>query len=169
MLEDLKIDAKNNMVIKGQTETTIEPRLMRVIVKLAQKTGQIVERSELLQEISENAYASDESLTQAISKIRQFLGDSTKQPKFIKTIPRKGYVLLVSASLISESNIEKTLAFGPKKKSTTQPLWWAQVNLQSLMIGLCLVLVLGISLAFWWPDQNEFIEKREIEFIEKGR
>jgi DNA-binding winged helix-turn-helix (wHTH) protein len=169
MFEDLKIDAKNNVVSKGQTETTIEPRLMRIIVKLAQKSGQIVERTELLKEISENAYVSDESLTQAISKIRHVLGDNTRQPKFIKTIPRKGYVLLASASLISDSNIDTARDLVPSNTVNTKRLWWAQINLHSLIIGLCLVIVIGVALAFWWPDQNEFIEKGEIEFIEKER
>jgi len=110
----------------------------------------------LLSEISDHAYVSDESLTQAISKIRQIFGDTSRQPKFIKTIPRKGYVLLVQPKLAQPSAVKTEKSENWLSKATTRQL-----------IILVLVALTAAALAIWWVGDTEFVEQGEVEFIEK--
>ena len=156
MLGELTVDANQNTVSRGPTSFSVEPRLMRVIVKLAQKAGNVVGRADLLSEISDHAYVSDESLTQAISKIRQIFGDTSRQPKFIKTIPRKGYVLLVQPKLAQPSAVKTEKSENWLSKATTRQL-----------IILVLVALTAAALAIWWVGDTEFVEQGEVEFIEK--
>lgn len=158
MLDDLLVDAKRNSITRGSTFFPIEPRLMRVIVRLAQEAGEVVNRNELLNEISEHPYVTDESLTQAISKIRNVMGDTSRQPKFIKTIPRKGYVLLVMPKLAPAATAEtgkQRISFSEKRKNQ--------------LIILLLVAFATVTLIAWRAGDTEFVEQGEIEFIEKEK
>ena len=168
MLEGLKIDTRKNTVKRENTYINIEPRLMRIIVRLAQEPGEIVKREELLNQISENEYVSDESLTQAISKIRQILRDSPRNPTFIKTIPRRGYVLLAQPQVIVDiTDEEKQLSTSDVEPNENQNRRLASKVKHMTFITIILAIIL-LLLIVLWPNETVFIEKGDIEFIEKS-
>ena len=150
------------------TTTISLPRLMRIIVRLAQEPGEIVKREELLNQISENEYVSDESLTQAISKIRQILRDSPRNPTFIKTIPRRGYVLLAQPQVIEDiTDEEKQLSTSDVEPNENQNRRLASKVKHMTFIAVILAIIL-LLLIVLWPNETVFIEKGDIEFIEKS-
>lgn len=161
LLENVKIDTAQNTICKGDEELSVEPRLIRVIAKLATHQGEIVSRAELLREISDVSVIGDESLTQAISKIRQYLGDSPNQPKFIKTIPKKGYLLLAPATpLTSETNEvsqqkRNGFVFGSRNKY--------RIAIAALFLFVGLV----FTIFHFSSEERTFFKKGEVEFIEK--
>lgn len=168
-IEDIEVNPRRNTLKRDGEEISIEPRLMRIIVRLANSNGDIVERSELIKEISDQTLISDESLTQAISKIRQVLGDQPKDPRFIKTIPRKGYILLSPVNHTVENHQE------PDQRKNSQPAASSKIDViaksgrkKHLFYGISLVVFIVIAALILWPDNETiFIEKGEIEFIEK--
>jgi len=79
----------------GGESTRLEPKVMEVLVALAQRPGEVLEREELLRLIWGNrAAVSDEPLTRCIAELRRALGDSRQTPIYIQTIPKRGYRLL---------------------------------------------------------------------------
>ncbi len=73
----------------------VEPKVMEVLLALAQQPGEVVEREELLRRIwGSRAAVSDEPLTRCIAELRRALGDSRQAPTYIQTIPKRGYRLL---------------------------------------------------------------------------
>ncbi len=82
-------------ITAGGESTRLEPKVMEVLVALAQQPGEVLERDELLRLIWGNrAAVSDEPLTRCIAELRRALGDSRQTPTFIQTIPKRGYRLL---------------------------------------------------------------------------
>jgi len=75
-------------------EQHLEPKVMQVLVVLAQKQGQVVSRQALLDEVWSDAVVGDEVLSRAISLLRSCLGDERTNPKYIRTAPRQGYELI---------------------------------------------------------------------------
>ena len=84
--------------IKGAAATLrIEPKVMEVLLVLAQRSGEVVERYEILRRIwASRAGVSDEPLTRCIAVLRRALNDSPQMPVYIQTIPKRGYRLLAS-------------------------------------------------------------------------
>jgi TolB-like protein/DNA-binding winged helix-turn-helix (wHTH) protein len=82
--------------VSGPHGTThLEPKVIEVLVALALKPGDVVEREELLQRVWGNrAAVSDEPLTRCIAELRRAFGDSRSAPSYIQTIPKRGYRLL---------------------------------------------------------------------------
>ena len=78
----------------GGEPARLEPKVMEVLVALAQQPGEVVEREELLRRVWGNrAAVSDEPLTRCIAELRRAFGDSRQAPTYIQTIPKRGYRL----------------------------------------------------------------------------
>jgi Tol biopolymer transport system component len=68
---------------------------MRLFTVLAERAPEVVSRDELIQEVWQGTFVSDEVLTQSISELRKALGDDPRAPRFIATVPKRGYQLVV--------------------------------------------------------------------------
>jgi DNA-binding winged helix-turn-helix (wHTH) protein/Tol biopolymer transport system component len=81
---------------EGQ-EVPLPPRVLGVLDVLAGRPGQIVSKQELIETVWKDAFVSDTSLAEAISFLRQALGDDPQQPSYIQTVHRRGYRFLPTA------------------------------------------------------------------------
>jgi eukaryotic-like serine/threonine-protein kinase len=82
-----------------------------VLAVLLQRPGDVVTREELRSQIwpEETFVDFDNSLNTAINKLRDALGDSADNPRFIETLPRRGYRFLTSVQRKAQTNQTITL------------------------------------------------------------
>ncbi len=83
-----------NSVVGPEGEAHVEPKAMQVLAFLAGRPGQVVTKQEILTDVWEGTFVSDEVLPNAIWELRKALGDDAKRPRFIQTLPKKGYRLI---------------------------------------------------------------------------
>ena len=76
------------------TQIHVTPKSIDVLLCLAGRPGEVVTRAELLEKVWAGINASDEALTHCISELRHAFGDSADDPKFLQTIPKRGYRLV---------------------------------------------------------------------------
>jgi DNA-binding winged helix-turn-helix (wHTH) protein len=96
---DADIDPSRNIITRNGREHHVEPRVMSVLVRLAAKRGTVVARSELFEIIWADKPTGEEALTQAVSRLRRALGDSSRAPRVIETAPKTGYRLIGEVQL----------------------------------------------------------------------
>src|SRR6185436_17011119 len=77
----------------------IEPKVMDVLLCLASQAGEVVSKETLIQTIWSDRFVTDEVITTTIWELRRALGDEARNPRFIQTIPRKGYRLIAPVVL----------------------------------------------------------------------
>src|SRR5262245_42253424 len=82
--------ALNRMSGAGRS-AKLEPKAMALLCYLADRPGQVVSREALLSAVWPGVVVGDDSLTQAIIKLRKALGDTADAPHYIQTIPKGGY------------------------------------------------------------------------------
>ena len=82
--------SRNTEVIK------LEPRTMRLLVRLAETPGQVVSSQQLLDSVWSGVVVASASVYQGIWQLRKLLGDSDPIPTYIATVPRKGYRLIAA-------------------------------------------------------------------------
>ncbi len=75
---------------------------MQLLCYLAKNNHQVVSRNELLDNVWQGQVVSDDVLNVAISSLRKLLGDSPKEPRYIKTVPRLGYQLIAPLEWLNE-------------------------------------------------------------------
>jgi DNA-binding winged helix-turn-helix (wHTH) protein/TolB-like protein/tetratricopeptide (TPR) repeat protein len=76
----------------------VEPKVMQVLVTLAEHAQNTVSREDLLNRVWADAVVGDEVISRAVSLLRTLLGDDRTKPRFIRTVPRLGYELIVEAT-----------------------------------------------------------------------
>ncbi|QIA62748.1 transcriptional regulator [Vibrio astriarenae] len=98
-------DPNNNSLLEQSTEENIRlgSNESRILLLLAQRPNEVVTRTELHEYVwrEQGFEVDDSSLTQAISTLRKLLKDPTKNPEFVKTVPKRGYQLI---STVEEYN-----------------------------------------------------------------
>ena len=99
----------------------LEPKVMAVLERLAREPLQVVSRHSLLDDVWTGTVVTEEVVTRCISELRTALGDSSKAPRFIQTIPKKGYKLLQAPAPL-EAARSTSPAQAPEPGSTDNSL-----------------------------------------------
>jgi transcriptional activator of cad operon len=95
------VDADTDTITcEGRTQK-LEPRMMRLLLLLADSQGAVVSSDQMLTQIWPGVVVSPASVYQAISQLRRVLGDTDPEPTYIATVPRKGYRLVASVQSLS--------------------------------------------------------------------
>ena len=98
MLGDWRVSPLEGRLEHDGTERRIQPKSMDVLQCLAQRPGEVVTREEILNTVWGDRAVADDPLTRCIGEIRRALGDSASAPRYVETIPKRGYRLLLPAS-----------------------------------------------------------------------
>ena len=128
-----RVEPHRHCLIGPSGEVRVPLKVMQLLCYLAQ-AGAVVSREDLLNNIWPENQAGDESLTQAVSQLRKLLGDSARQPRYIETVPKKGYRLMVAPALENPS-VEERPRPAPRNPRRYLLVW-------SLLA--CLVLVMSV-------------------------
>jgi DNA-binding winged helix-turn-helix (wHTH) protein len=78
-------------VVRGDEVIELTPKLLDLLFHLVDRAGVLVTKEELLETLWPEANVTDNALTQAVSELRQALGDDAGDPQYIKTVARRGY------------------------------------------------------------------------------
>jgi DNA-binding winged helix-turn-helix (wHTH) protein/tetratricopeptide (TPR) repeat protein/TolB-like protein len=97
-LGDWVVSPLTNTVVGPEGEAHLEPKAMQVLALLAGRAGDVVSKQELLSCVWQGTFVSDEVLANAIWELRKALGDDAKRPRFIQTLPKKGYRLIAAVA-----------------------------------------------------------------------
>jgi TolB-like protein/DNA-binding winged helix-turn-helix (wHTH) protein len=89
----------------------LQEQPFQLLAILLEKPGELVTREELrLRLWPQTVVDFDHGLNKAINKIRDALGDSAENPRFIQTVSRRGYRFLADVTDVSTGQVETTLA-----------------------------------------------------------
>lgn len=99
-------DLSTGELRKSGVRIRIQAQPFRVLTFLLERPGEVITRDEIQQRLWGNDTIVDfeHSLGTAINKLREALGDSAENPRFIETLARRGYRFLAPVSADGESN-----------------------------------------------------------------
>jgi len=81
----------------------LEPRVMDLLVSLAAAPGKLVSKDDLLSQVWGGTFVEEGVLSQAVHTLRKALGDDARQPRYIQTIPKRGYRLIAQVEARTEA------------------------------------------------------------------
>ena len=79
----------------------VEPKVMSLLVYLAFNAGSTITREQLFEAVWPGVVVTDDTLTQAVAKLRKALGDDARNPRYIQTVPKGGYRLSAAVRFAS--------------------------------------------------------------------
>jgi DNA-binding winged helix-turn-helix (wHTH) protein len=155
------VDPQANLICVGQKETRVGTQLIALLCYLVENKQQIVSRQQITAAVWPNVVVEEGSISRAIFSLRNVLGDDAKQPKFIETIPKKGFRFLAEVSFL-DANINKEIEVHPPVDPTghTTPSV-NKAHKAKAILGITILLgLLGVLAAGWYEPAR--LQKDEI-------
>lgn len=147
--------SKKDLETGAQVETKITPRSMDVLRLLIANPGQVVSPAEFLDTIWRSPIASDHAVHKAIAELRGALADDAHHPRYIKTVPKRGYTLIAEVRPLppeqpvplqveipapQESVISKVVEPERLLVHSAPESWWKRVAIAAVLCALVIAI-----------------------------
>ena len=117
-----RVDPRTGQLSREGEMVRVEARTLRLLLYLAQRAGEVVSLDELLDQVWSGVVVTPDSVYQGVASLRRVLGDDSKQPTYIATVPRLGYRMVANVgpwvdgaqALELPADAPLALAEGPK-------------------------------------------------------
>ena len=157
----------------------LEPMVHQFLLLLIQHQGDLVSKKQVFDTLWPNKEASDVALRALVKKAREALKDNARSPDYIKTVPKKGYLLIPSVNLVSTdpepSKAPETLRVIEQKplmakelasEVLTNTASWRHKHVNSLAIAGILATVFVLSgIWYFFTSSLSFQTSQQINIV----
>ena len=120
---DFEADRAAYRVTRRGTAVDLTPKLLDLLFHLLDHPGQLVTKEDLLDAVWPGANVTENAMAQAVSDLREALGDDAAAPTYIKTISRRGYRFIAPVDPLDRSRAAvQTSPPAPSDKSGARTL-----------------------------------------------
>ena len=158
---EYEVDARAGELRKNGTRVRLQEQPFQVLLALLQQPGQVLTREDLRAQVwpKDTFVDFDHALNTAIKKIRCALGDHAGVPRYVETIPKRGYRFIASLESVPEKALDapETLmeAGEPAGNQKTYAGFWRIVAVFTL------ILIAAGSIA-WWSVRSRAARSAEV-------
>src|SRR5262249_14611257 len=101
-----EVDLRAGELRRNGVKIKLQEQPFQILAVLLERPGEIVTREELQQKLwSNDTFVDfDNSLNKAINKIREAVGDSADNPRFVETMARRGYRFIAPVESVSRGS-----------------------------------------------------------------
>jgi Tol biopolymer transport system component/DNA-binding winged helix-turn-helix (wHTH) protein len=85
------LDLKEKVLLRNGERLPINPKTFQLLVTLIEDHGHLVEKDRLMKTLWPDSFVEEANLAFTVSLLRKTLGDNTQNPRYIETVPRRGY------------------------------------------------------------------------------
>src|SRR5437763_14142466 len=151
-----EVDLRAGELRKRGVRIRLQEQPLQVLAVLLEQPGQLVTREELKQKLWAGTIVDfDHSINTTINKLREALGDSADTPRFIETLPRRGYRFIYPVNGASQVETVASVNDAPvaaralvhdEAKVPDPDVWW-RLGWARGVVGLAVLLlaVLGLN------------------------
>lgn len=131
------VSPSRNLLVRGEEQVRVEPRVMDVLVHLAERADRVVSKDDLVAGVWEGRYVTDDVLTVTIYALRKALGDSARRPRYIETVSRRGYRWIAPIAPVVPASLSIP-AGAPEQPDARRPRRHARAaGAATLVVALC--------------------------------
>jgi TolB-like protein/DNA-binding winged helix-turn-helix (wHTH) protein len=146
-----------NHISQNGSSVRVEPKVMGVLVCLASQPGEPVSKETILKSVWPDTFVSDDVLIRSVSELRRVFEDDAREPRFIETIPKRGYRLVAAvgpANGMAPPAVSAGLQEAHSRTASRTP-WTATIAIATIILGLGSVLALNVGgLRDRWLTRN---------------
>ena len=103
-----EFDLKAGELLKGERKIRLQEQPFQILLMLVERSGDLVTREDIKKKLwpNDTVVEFDHSIHAAINRLRQAFGDSADNPKYVETVARRGYRLLVPVECLESTPAE---------------------------------------------------------------
>ena len=132
-----ELDLRSGELLRSGLRVRLQPQPLKVLSMLLERAGEVVTREEIQAQIwgNETFVDFERGLNYCIKQIRAALNDDAETPRFVETLPRRGYRFIAAVEAIAaESPPQEGSPVGPSKPAVSRPV------MALLLLGILAVL-----------------------------
>jgi Tol biopolymer transport system component/DNA-binding winged helix-turn-helix (wHTH) protein len=100
---DVEVREREFSLVKAGEVLAVEPKAFRVLLILLRNPQKLIPKDELVQAVWGDTAVTDNSLARSIALLRRALGDETRNPRYIETVPTVGYRFLCKVEVSEDA------------------------------------------------------------------
>jgi TolB-like protein/DNA-binding winged helix-turn-helix (wHTH) protein/Tfp pilus assembly protein PilF len=132
-----------NTISQNGTSNRLEPKVMEVLVCLAQHRGEVVPKEKLLQTVWPDTFVSDDVLKRSVFELRRAFDDDARESRIVETIPKRGYRLVAPVEPLQPTSLSTAAVSG---SGNSRRRWLAVAAVvTSALAGLALLLAMNVD------------------------
>jgi TolB-like protein/DNA-binding winged helix-turn-helix (wHTH) protein/tetratricopeptide (TPR) repeat protein len=148
-----ELDLRTGELRKHGSKLRLQGQPLQLLALLLQNAGELVTREELRNQLwpADTFVDFDHSLHNAIGRIREALSDSAETPRYIETLPRRGYRFIAPVARIGDKNghaITDPLAASASPQMAEAPVRQQGTKLRRLS-AIGLLTLAAVAIALW--------------------
>src|SRR5215471_6941853 len=86
-----RVDPDQGLLFRGQESIPLAPKAFETLLVLLRNSGRVVRKDDLMKTLWPDTFVEESNLTQHIYQLRKALGSGGQDPKYIVTVPGRGY------------------------------------------------------------------------------
>lgn len=136
--ESFGLDVQNECLWHGAEQIVLPPRTFAVLRYLVENPGRLISHDELLDKLWPETYVQPQVLRTYMLELRKVLGDDARQPRFIRSQPKRGYVFVApvhESAREQEPAPNHTTSHAPPPRAEKQLAIPARKNPSSILVG----------------------------------
>ena len=141
-----ELDAAAGTLSKNGRRIALQPQPLRVLAFLASQGGTLITREELKHQIWNGTTFVDfeQGLNFCIRQIRIALDDNADSPRFLETVPRRGYRFIAECKLLPQGALPEPVEVNSVLAGTRKEVGSRRRHMHAAYIGGCLAFVLFV-------------------------
>ncbi len=145
--DTFELDLRAGELRKRGVKLRLQGQPLQVLAILLQRAGDVVTRDELRAQIwtADTFVDFDHSLHNAVARIREVLGDSAETPRYIETLPRRGYRFIAQVEEVGIQNLHRP----PQSNQASEAPVGARRSMPRAVLALTVLTFVTIGLALW--------------------
>jgi len=134
--DQFELDLRTAEIYKEGKRIKLQDQPCQVLALLTERPGELVTREDLQKRLwpNETFVDFDHGVNIAINKLRDALGDSAEHPRFIETLPRRGYRWLAPVECVNASPANPEISVQSARELTTDPQHLARPRSDSVAV-----------------------------------
>lgn len=140
---NFEVDLRSGELRRAGMKLKLSAQPFQLLTILLERPGEVVTREELQKRLWSDTFVDvDHNLNTSINKIREVLGDSTESPRFIETLPRRGYRFI--------AHVEHGLDFFAGSIQAAPPHKTVITRIKYHRLALLCILIFSIGMLVFW-------------------
>ena len=98
-----RLNPADYQCVRGGVPVAMAPKSLDLLLFLVTRPGALVTKDEIMSALWQDVAVSDNALTQVVSDLRRALDDDPLAPKYVQTVPRRGYRFVGSVEVLTDA------------------------------------------------------------------
>lgn len=162
-----RLDAGERLLLRDRQPVPLTPKVFDILLALVESSGHILEKEDLMKRVWSDQFVEEGNLTRNVSTLRKALGENSIHPRYIETIPWRGYRFIADVREVAVGSADLVV----REQSRSRQIFEGEQETDSrrgrvlLVCGMLVILIAAAAWGWFRWRQRRGLQAAEIHSI----